>query len=155
MAKPSPAPAPIALVCEAIDPPREHFNYDDIDLFCRCTLCVKYFEAVLDFEFFLSVTEGHRWHCTCYLCGQKRKHHTTSLAESSRRDLYSELSYLTHAHPFAPPFLNWVLRIIRDATFKSESWWASHAQKRALSTWMVDWQRLYLSPPVIAASGFC
>lgn len=143
------------ITCEAIPTPRQHFNYDDVDVFCRCRLCLEYFDATQDFAYFLAMTEGHRWHCDCYLCGQKRQYHQISLASGSRRDLYCELSFLTHEHPFAPQFLGWILKLVWDANFKTDSWWANHSQKRPLKVWMDDWQRLHLSEEMIAASGIC
>lgn len=137
------------------DPPRAHYNYDDIDVFCRCPLCQTYFSAVQDYEHFLSLTTGHRWHCPCYLCGQRRAFHQISLAQGSRRDLYCELSFLTHEHPFAPQFLGWILRLIRDTSFHTDTWWATHSHKRPLSAWMNDWQKAHLSPAMIAVSGMC
>ncbi len=138
--------------------PFAHFNYDEVDIFCQCPLCRSYFTAVMDFAFVLSVTEGHRWHCRCRLCDDKRTIHRTSLTAGSRRDLFSELSFLTHEHPFSRQFLSWVLAKIQDDRLKgtalrTDSWWANHSPKKPLSAWMTEWQRAYLSPALIAVSG--
>jgi hypothetical protein len=150
---------PLVLPLRVIDasdhplPPQNHFNYDDIDVFCRCALCTEYYRATGEFSFHTKLTVGHKWHCKCFMCSQRREAHIESLAAGSRRDLYSELSYLTHGHPYANRFLYWILQLIRDPCYKSDAWWATHSPKKPLNAWMNEWQKSNLSPALIAVSG--
>lgn len=134
-------------------PAVEHYNYDEIDVDCTCTLCTSYKESMADYVHTLSLVPGHGWHCKCQLCKQKRAQHQAMLAISNKRDLYCELSYLTDEHPFSAPFLGWVLTKIRDMKFKSEAWWASHCPKKPLRAWMNEWQKANLTKEIIAVSG--
>jgi hypothetical protein len=62
----------------------------------------------------------------------------TLLATANKRDLYSELSFLTHDKRDGEEFLLWVL----DKTtskYKGMGWWANHSAKLTLEHWILQW----------------
>jgi hypothetical protein len=75
------------------------------------------------------------------------------MAAIAKRDTYSELSYLTNEHRLGKQFLNWLYDKVTDSNYKRDAWWAVRAFSRPCSTWIFEWQTLYLPRAVWAVSG--
>lgn len=96
--------------------------------------------------------KGHSRSCTCYLCTQKNEAQIAYLASVSKRDTYSELSYLVGERPLGPRFLDWLYGMMEDSKFKSDAWWAIRAPCATLQSWIDQWQGM-LPPRLVAVSG--
>lgn len=119
-------------------PSYEHYNYDDLDVDCKCCLCLGYFTAREVHHVLLTDTSDHKWRCPCAVCKEKRKAYMTLLATANKRDLYSELSFLTHDKRDGEEFLRWVLDKV-TSKYKGMGWWANHSAKLTLGHWILQW----------------
>lgn len=72
---------------------------------------------------------------------------------TNKRDIYSELSYLTSGHKFGATFLGWVYQRMIDENFKPPHWWADTAASITLRGWMNEWQTQHLPKHLWAVSG--
>lgn len=72
---------------------------------------------------------------------------------NNKRDVYSELSYLTHAHKLGPDFLRWVYGLITDENYAQPKWWMERAPILPLCDWMMEWQDQHLPKEVWGVSG--
>ncbi len=61
------------------------------------------------------------------------------LANANKRDLYSELSFLTHDKRDGEEFLAWVLDKVSGTNYKGMGWWANHSAKLTLGHWILTW----------------
>lgn len=137
-------------------PPICHFDYDELEQQgheCDCYLCDQYREALDTYTHYLDVCRGHSRSCSCYLCTQKNKATITYLAALSKRDTYSELSFLTNHRPLGPQFLDWMYDRMTDNRFNSEAWWAIRAPMLMLQEWIERFHEKCLTPDLVAVSG--
>ncbi len=77
------------------------------------------------------------------------------MAAAHRREIYSELSFITHEHRKGPVFLAWVYDRMRDPKYRKESWWATTSINRTCAAWISEWQASFLPRQVWAVSGIC
>jgi hypothetical protein len=124
---------------ERIRPPPVHYNYDELTD-CPCHLCVgvRLLGADAAVKRAMLEADGGRF---ADVPPEKRYEPLSIafLAQSNRRDLYCELSYLTSYKAWSAQFLAWVLGLIEDPTWRSEAWWAWRSQTRTLGSWIKAW----------------
>lgn len=121
-----------------INPGPIHFNYDELDIDCKCRLCSDYFDAREVHQYLAAETVDHKWRCGCAMCKEKRKAYMTLLATANKRDLYSELSFLAHDKRDGDGFLLWTLDKV-TSRYKGMGWWANHSAKLTLGHWILLW----------------
>ena len=134
-------------------PPVAHYNYDELEDDCHCPLCESYRESVKHLMECRRMTRRHPVTCTCWTCNNKRQAALDAVVAINKRDLYSELSYLTSGHKLGATFLRWIYDRITDENFRSPQWWATDVNRIALKSWMDTWQAAYLPPRLLAVSG--
>ena len=126
-------------VPERVSPPPGHFNYDALED-CPCHLCegVRRLGAEAVDKRILLEEDGDRF---ADLPPEKRYEpiSISFLAQSNRRDLYCELSFLTQGRTWSKQFLRWVLDKIEDHEWHGEAWWAWRSQTRSLGSWIKEW----------------
>lgn len=105
-------------------PGQDHYNYDLLHD-CPCRLCSGY--RVLEASAKRRRASGGP---ACDI---------PFIAQSMRRDTYSELTYVVRDRAWAAEFLAWVLAILDDRGCKDDHWWAIRAQERSLGQWIEDW----------------
>lgn len=118
------------------NPNDEHFNYDELDACCPCALCGAYRQAKIDLESAMVDAGGLSWKGMCPRAKHRRRAHIHMLAVSNMRDLYCEMSYLTHTKRDGAEMMTWLLGKLRS---RKESWWANHSAKKTLGAWIVEW----------------
>lgn len=137
-------------------PPIEHFDYDEMEepgSVCECPLCEAYRTTYEMYDNISKIAKHHKAGCSCYMCSQKTEAQIAYLAALSKRDTFSELSYLTHEHKLGSIFLGWIYDRMSDAKFHSDAWWAIKAPAVTLQTWMDIWQRKFMPRSLWAVSG--
>lgn len=134
-------------------PPIVHFNYDDLDENCHCALCSEYRSTVAHYIQRRRDTRKHSAECDCFMCVSKQAAILEMRVASNKRDIYSELSYLTSAHRLGAEFLRWVYARMTDESFRGPEWWANDSMRLSLRAWMDEWHRHRLPQEVWAVSG--
>lgn len=126
-------------------PSLNHYNYDNLDGSCNCALCKDWRDCTDAYTSHLEKEPAHVWQCDCHTCKEKTKAYNALLCASMKRDTYSELSFITDAHPDKGPFLAWVWRATqykgRKKTF-SQGWWLDQGQKVPMFWWLSKWKML-------------
>lgn len=126
-------------------PTLKHYNYDDLDTDCHCTLCVQWRQSLSSYRDYMQDRPVHIWSCTCVPCKTRMRLYEEVLITSIKRETYSELSYLVEKHAEKGPFLAWVWRSTQyDGNRKtfSRAWWADRGAKITLGWWLKKWKML-------------
>lgn len=122
------------------EPPIEHFNYDVMDVDCRCRLCDDYRQAKQTYEGTKRERSRHSRFCRCEHCIGHRDRLVDFLAASNRRETYSELSFILASGPVphrqARECLRWFYGLATDADYNTRTWWALNSPQCTLSKWM-------------------
>lgn len=125
-------------------PSLNHYNYDDLSEKCSCALCVAERDAAKEYADFINAHELHIWTCQCSQCKERNALYENLLLATSKRDTYSELSYLVQKHPERGPFLAWVWRTTQhlNTTKKtfSRNWWVNRGMVTTLGWWFRKWK---------------
>jgi hypothetical protein len=125
-------------------PPIIHFNYDETDASCRCSLCTGFRAAKIQYESVRRERAKHHRYCKCDDCAVHKQSLYTYLAASNKREIYSELSYVLMSkdkpHRLAVKCLQWAYEKILDPDFRNTRWWALNSDQRLLRRWMEDFQ---------------
>ena len=127
-------------VPDRVRPPIDHFNYDELHN-CPCHLCEgeRRLGAEAQDKRILLEEEGERFGPDVPPEKRYEPISIAFLAQSNRRDLYSELSWLTQGRGWRAQFLRWVLDRIEDHEWHGEPWWAWRSQTRTLGSWIKEW----------------
>jgi hypothetical protein len=126
------------------DPPFEHYNYDVLEgrdinhPACQCFLCREWFAKSDAFKASELACEGHKNRCRCDDCKVRHKVRLAMIAAGMRRDIYSELSFLTKNETWRDEILAWFLNFIKT-TNKKDSWFALKAEGHPLNYWLQKW----------------
>jgi hypothetical protein len=120
------------------NPNEDHYNYDDLDNDCPCCLCASYRSAKAELDVATVEADGLNWKGMCDRAKRRRRAHIRMLAVSNKRDLYCEMSYLTHTKRDGPEIMAWILGKLKT---RSQGWWANHSAKRTLGSWILEWSR--------------
>jgi hypothetical protein len=133
-------PSPIGVIGPPKDPDpgEDHFNYDELDVNCSCSLCDAYRKAKIELEEASIAAEGLSWKGMCDESKRRRKAHIRMLAISNKRDLYCEMSFLTHGKRDGHEIMAWIQGKLKT---RSAGWWANHSAKRTLGSWILEWSR--------------
>jgi hypothetical protein len=137
-------------------PPTIHFNYDEMDLACRCQLCTGFIEAKTLYEATKDDRAKHHRYCRCDSCVGHKERLLAFLAASNKREIYSEISYALMAapepHTLAAACLRWLYEKILDPDYHNTSWWALQADRRLLRSWIEDFQHSWERENMVPAS---
>lgn len=122
-----------------------HYNYDDLDENCQCSLCVPWRDALNAYKEYMEGKPVHVWACTCKVCKTRMNLYEEVLVRSIKRETFSELTFLVEKHPEKGPFLAWVWRSTQyegpRKTF-SRKWWLDRGAKITLGWWTRKWRML-------------
>lgn len=125
-------------------PSLNHYNYDDLSENCTCTLCTTEKEAAVAYADFIKTHDLHIWTCQCEQCKDRGLLYEDLLLATSKRDTYSELSYLVQRHPEKGPFLAWVWRTTQHLNTQkktfSRNWWINRGMVTTLGWWFRKWK---------------
>jgi hypothetical protein len=135
----------------AIPPPTSHFNYDEMDD-CQCALCTDYRQAVTEYKYWVAYTAKDTQDCDCFYCQRKAGSLEYLRIATAKREIYSELSFLTKGSPSHPSFMKWMSGVITHNEDKS-GWWSQVAYNKPLKFWMLQWQSRFLPRQLWAVSG--
>ena len=150
------------LTCD--NPPLEHYDYDELEeegSRCGCPLCVNYWDLLAEQNFYSAVCAKHKHDCRCKSCMERNASHVSYMAALSKRDTYSELSFIIsrrmeetkHTHVTGPEFLRWVYSRMADRGWKTEGWWAITSANISLQEWIDQWQVQCLPERMWGVSG--
>lgn len=138
------------------EPPIEHFDYDQTEATCRCRLCDGYRQAKLKYEAARLERSKHHRMCQCEICTGHHASHLAFLAASNQREVYSEMSFVLAygptPHRLAGQCLHWLYGKMLDPDYGNLWWWAMYSSRRALRTWIEDFEKDW-SKPLMAVSG--
>lgn len=127
-------------------PPAQHFNYDELDDYCRCSLCEGVRAARAAYDASRANRPKHNRLCKCEGCTAPRAAFTRQLAAANKRDLYCEVSYLMtggpEPHRLARHCMGWLYERITQAP-ESTRWWAISADRIPLRKWLDDFTAEY------------
>lgn len=123
--------------------PVEHFNYDEVDASCRCALCKTRLRMLDALEAARTFIEKSEVLSSSEVRRQVRKNlegvQREFLRESTKRDVYSELSFLVRNKKWKQEFLGWVARVVQKTDWKSAGWWTHEVGETPLYWWFERW----------------
>lgn len=126
------------------DPSFNHSNWDQIDgrdptvPACGCFLCKDWFLKSAQFWEQEGVCKDHNNLCRCSKCLVRIKVRTAMIAAGMKRDIYSELSFLTKNENYRDEVLSWFLNFIKTCN-KKDTWWAFKTEGFPLDYWLQRW----------------
>lgn len=131
--------------------PLNHFDYNVLDKFCTCSLCVEHRETLDVYLKHLNSIKDHDDSCRCDPCKQKYKLRSATIAVTNRRDLYCESSFHANIEPdLGLGYMRWIGEQVK-AGFQSIGWWEHTAHDRSMGFWFNKFHAV--SGTVLAVSG--
>ncbi len=119
--------------------PLEHYDYDQIET-CDCLFCRDYRSLMRVYHRTLKYCEGHKKRCKCKRCIVMKRARVNFIAVSSKRDVYSEFSYMMKSDPRGAEFMTWLREFIEryDQTL---GWWYARSSCVPRRFWIMKFHR--------------
>jgi hypothetical protein len=129
----------------------EHHDYEVLDQYCLCGVCVDWRKTQTDYRYSLLGTEQHASNvCGCSKCVRRRKAWVAYLAAGNRRDAYCEMSWHAARYEDEPlsarnnnrvpgvgqRLMAWMGSQLKDRSAYSEVWWWHDSHERTIGEWL-------------------
>ncbi len=122
--------------------PLEHYDYDQIET-CDCLFCRDYRRLMKVYHKTLKYCDGHKKRCKCKRCVIMKRARVNFIAVSSKRDVYSEFSYMMRGDPMGSEFMRWLREFI-ETYEQTLGWWYSRSACVPRKFWIM---RFYKAKP--------
>lgn len=130
-----------------------HYDYPTLNIECECYFCTEWRSKRSEFERWKKLTKGHARSCYCWRCCNRRDAFIAFNAISSKREVYSEISYYAaHNNKWGPKLATWMEAALRKEDESRDGWWSTRSVYYPLYHFLHKFQVAHLAS-IPAVSG--